>query len=133
MYYDFGTKTDTQQTTTMVMTVVIVGFFFGLPHLFSKSQKVIKYIDKKWIVEYPKKKIYYELTRQNIRKIQLIENVRARYVSKYHQLNIRFIDDQSIHFSSLEIKSFDILVKMLGKDFNIQRSDFWKGSYDSFN
>ncbi len=127
MYYDFGTKTDSQQTATIVMSVVVIGFFFGLPYLFNKSQKVIKYSDKKWIVEYPRKKIYYELTRQNIRKIELIENVRARYVSRYHQLNIRFIDDKSIHLSSMEIKSFDKLIKVLSKDFKIHRSNFWKG------
>lgn len=127
MYYDFGTKTDTQQTASMVMTVVVLGFFFGLPHLYTKSQKVIKYIDKKWIVEYPKKRIYYELTEQNVKRIELIENIRARYVSRYNQLNIRFIDGQSIHISSLEIKSFDKLVQQLSKDFKIHRSDFWKG------
>lgn len=127
MYYDFGTKTDSQQTITLGMTVIIIGFFFGLPYLFKRSQKVIRYIDKKWIVEYPNKKIYYELTKQNIRRIELIENVRARYVSGYHQLNIRFTDDQCIHIASTEIKHFDKLVRMLNNDFNIHRSDFWKG------
>ena len=129
IFWDFGLKDENQQNAALWLTIAVVFFFFVIPYFSLKHFKVIEYENGLWSVEFPYLKKKIELTTENIQKIELMENIRSRYVTSHSQLNIRIIGESSIIISSLEIKEFSELVRLLSKDFKglIKKSDFWKG------
>ncbi len=116
-----------QQEVSVWLTITIAIFFFGLPYATIINIKEIEYKNGQWLIRYPFRKKTITFKKVNVLKIEIIENIQARYVPNHTQINIRIKDGSSVYINSMETKEFRKILSLIREDFNglIENRNFY--------
>lgn len=126
LFQGYEEKTNEQQKALIWITIIVVFFFIGLPFFAFKYLKIIEYKNSAWIIKYPFFKKEKRFGKNNVKKIEIIENISAQNLPSHTQINILFNDDTNLFISSLELKDFKKIRELLVKDFRglVHTKDF---------
>lgn len=100
--------------------------FYRITFFAFKYLKIIEYKNSAWIIKYPFFKKEKRFGKNNVKKIEIIENISAQNLPSHTQINILFNDDTNLFISSLELKDFKKIRELLVKDFRglVHTKDF---------
>lgn len=118
-----------EQNSIIIVSIILFITFIYIPIKYLLNYKIIETKKAEWKVNFPYKKKILVFSKNDIAKIEIIENVSMKYVLNHSSINIRLKNGENIFLNSLEMKNFNILKDKLIIDFNelIVKSDFWKG------
>lgn len=124
---DFSEKTDGQKESVLWMAIITLLFFIGLPFFAFKYLKIIEYKHSAWIIKYPFLNKEKRFGKNNVKKIEIIENISAQNLPSHTQINIIFNDDTRMFINSMELNNFKKIRQLLVKDFRglVQVKDFY--------
>lgn len=127
--YSYRDMSEVQKDAAIWTSLIIFLFFFGLPYWTFKYLKIINVNNGIWTIRYPYLRRTIKLTRDNVHRIEIIENISGPHLPTHNQINIRVRNSDSIYINSMETKEFDKLCKLISTDFRdiIQHSNFWTG------
>jgi hypothetical protein len=129
IFQDFLLLKEGEQNSIIIVSIILFVMFIYFPIKYWLNYKIIETKKSEWKVSYPYKKKILVFSKNDISKIEIIENVRMKYVLNHSSINIRLKNGENIFLNSLEMKNFNLLKDRLNVDFNelIVKSDFWKG------
>ena len=129
IFQDFLKINESEQNSIVIVSLILFAVFIYMPIMSFVNLKVLEKKGGIWSVYYPIKKRSLILSKASINKIEIIQNVRMKYVLEHTLIKVKLNSGERILLSSMQINNFNQLKAELVQDFKdlIEKSDFWKG------
>lgn len=120
IFLDFGSKTALQQNASIGLSIGVALLCFGLPYYVFRYLKEIEVKNGVWTISYPNLKKSLQLTKHEIRKVEILKTHRTG-----KQINLRLNNRSSIYISESQIRNFGRLAKLASENFKelVHRTD----------